>query len=77
MTDEHARPIFKVVRQPFGKIDRAMLSAGATDADCEVIAVVTDVTREPGANKACDILTHVPHLGFRFEKGDYRRISPG
>ena len=77
MANQHARLPVKLARQPFGQIDRTVLTAAAADANRQVISIFTDIAGKPGGDKARDVAAHLDDLGFGLKKIDHGRIPPG
>lgn len=59
VANEDAGLVLEVACQPLGEIDRAVLTAGTTDADGQVIAIVADVAR---LNDATPILCNLVNV---------------
>src|SRR5262245_6288220 len=62
MSDEHAGLFFEVCLEPFGEVNRTMLTAGTADGHREITAIVSDVGRQPVTDEARDVSLHALHF---------------
>ena len=65
----------KVTREFFGKIDGAVLSAGATYGNGKVAAVIGDKTGQPAFHEIADVAKHLLDIGNIFQEFDHWRIA--
>ena len=77
MADENPGLGLELPAQPFGEIDRAVLSAGAADGHRQVIAVVPDIGRQPGGDERGNVVPHAADLGLGLEEIDDRLVAAG
>src|SRR5574343_1779787 len=77
VADQYPGALGEFPGQPFGDVNRAVLTAGAADGDRQGVAIVADVAGQPGGDEAGDIVAHVTNFLLGFEEGDDRLILAG
>ena len=75
--DFHTKFLIQVLCQMLGRINRTMLSAGATEADGQIAESAFHITLHGGIHQSIDMIEETEYFSIFFQESDYRFIQSG
>ena len=75
--DFHTKFLIQVLCQMLGRINRTMLSAGATEADGQIAESAFHITLHGGIHQSIDMIEETEYFSIFFQESDYRLIQSG